>query len=52
MSESNLEPEAFSESEISQEDISERDLVFDRIVYVVSDDRIEFIQARYHYSDR
>lgn len=22
----------------------------DRIVYVVSDDRIEFIQARYHYS--
>ncbi|MEH2296335.1 Txe/YoeB family addiction module toxin [Nostoc sp.] len=24
----------------------------DRIVYVVSDDRVEFIQARYHYSDR
>ncbi len=24
----------------------------DRIVYVVSDERIEFIQARYHYSDR
>ncbi|MEH2290946.1 type II toxin-antitoxin system YoeB family toxin [Nostoc sp.] len=24
----------------------------DRIVYVVSDNRIEFIQARYHYSDR
>ncbi len=24
----------------------------DRIVYAVSDDRIEFIQARYHYDDR
>lgn len=106
----NLEPEAFSETEVSQEDNSERDLVFDRrfledltywvetnrktalrvlslveeirrnpfegsgnpeklkyqeanvwsrrinqtdrIVYVVSDNRVEFIQARYHYSDR
>ncbi|MEQ8974158.1 MAG: type II toxin-antitoxin system YoeB family toxin [Coleofasciculus sp. C1-SOL-03] len=24
----------------------------DRIVYMVSDDRIDFLQARYHYSDR
>ena len=24
----------------------------DRIVYLVSEDRIEFLQARYHYSDR
>lgn len=24
----------------------------DRIVYFVTDDRIEFLQARYHYSDR
>ncbi|MCW6051711.1 Txe/YoeB family addiction module toxin [Lyngbya sp. CCAP 1446/10] len=24
----------------------------DRIVYLVSQDRIEFLQARYHYSDR
>ncbi|MEH2123036.1 Txe/YoeB family addiction module toxin [Nostoc sp.] len=24
----------------------------DRIVYVVSDDRVEFIQARYHYGNR
>ncbi|MEH2167378.1 MAG: Txe/YoeB family addiction module toxin [Nostoc sp.] len=24
----------------------------DRIVYVVSDDRVELIQARYHYGDR
>lgn len=24
----------------------------DRIVYLVSDDRIEFLQGRYHYSDR
>lgn len=24
----------------------------DRIVYVVTDNRVEFIQARYHYSDR
>ncbi len=106
----NLEPEELPQSETSQKDILERDLVFDRrfledltywvetnkktalrvlslveeirrnpfegtgkperlryqdanawsrrltqadrIVYVVSDDRIEFIQARYHYSDR
>ncbi len=24
----------------------------DRIVYLISEDRIEFLQARYHYSDR
>lgn len=24
----------------------------DRIVYLITDDRIEFLQARYHYSDR
>ena len=24
----------------------------DRVVYMVSDDRIDFLQARYHYSDR
>jgi toxin YoeB len=24
----------------------------DRIVYMVSGDRIDFLQARYHYSDR
>ncbi len=24
----------------------------DRIVYLVSEDRIDFLQARYHYSDR
>jgi toxin YoeB len=24
----------------------------DRIVYMVNDDRIDFLQARYHYSDR
>lgn len=24
----------------------------DRIVYMVSEDRIDFLQARYHYSDR
>ncbi|MCA2554832.1 MAG: type II toxin-antitoxin system YoeB family toxin, partial [Microcystis sp. M04BS1] len=24
----------------------------DRIVYLVSHDRIEFLQGRYHYSDR
>lgn len=110
MSSDNLEPEAFSQAEISQEDNLERDLVFDRrfledltywvetnrktalrvlslveeirrnpfegsgnperlryqdanvwsrrinqadrIVYVVTDNRVEFIQARYHYSDR
>ncbi|MCC5629201.1 Txe/YoeB family addiction module toxin [Nostoc sphaeroides CHAB 2801] len=106
----NLEPEALPQSEVSQEDNLERNLVFDRrfledltywvetnrktalrvlslveeirrnpfqgtgnperlryydaniwsrritqtdrIVYVVSDDRVEFIQARYHYGDR
>lgn len=24
----------------------------DRIVYIISNDRIDFLQARYHYSDR
>ncbi|MBD2250785.1 Txe/YoeB family addiction module toxin [Nostoc parmelioides] len=110
MSSDNLEPEPLSPSEVSLENNSERDLVFDkrfledltywvetnrktalrvlslveeirrnpfqgtgkpeplkyrdanvwsrrinqtdRIVYVVTDSRIEFIQARYHYSDR
>ncbi len=106
----NLEPEALPQSEVSQEDNLERNLVFDRrfledltywvetnrkialrllslveeirrnpftgtgkpeplkyqganiwsrrltdadrIVYMVSGDRIDFLQARYHYSDR
>ena len=31
---------------------SRRPTQTDRIVYLVSEDRIEFLQARYHYSDR